>query len=149
MDAVVHYGTPLIDDPNRINDVTAIGLDEVLFCRSRPFKRRAWSTQVVDVARGQLLDIAPGRHAASTRAWFTALDGNSRRLLRQCRDRAILGPNANRAPRPEAMVHRTRVELVNALFEYLEIFHNRQRRHSSIGMLTPIEFENQHHTRTA
>jgi putative transposase len=44
---------------------------------------------------------------------------------------------------------RTRVELANAIFEYLEIFHNRQRRHSSIGMLTPIEFETQHHTRTA
>jgi transposase InsO family protein len=35
----------------------------------------------------------------------------------------------------------TRVELANAIFEYLEIFHNRQRRHSSLGMLTPIEFE--------
>jgi transposase InsO family protein len=36
---------------------------------------------------------------------------------------------------------RTRLELANAIFEYLEIFHNRQRRHSSIGMLTPIEYE--------
>ena len=35
----------------------------------------------------------------------------------------------------------TRLELATALFEYLEIFHNRQRRHSSLGMLTPIEFE--------
>jgi len=25
--------------------------------------------------------------------------------------------------------------------EYLEIFHNRTRRHSSLGMLTPIEYE--------
>jgi hypothetical protein len=32
---------------------------------------------------------------------------------------------------------RTRVELANAIFEYLEIFHNRQRRHSALGMLTP------------
>ena len=70
MDAVVHYGTPLIDDPNRIGSVTAVGLDEVLFCRSGPFKHRAWSTQVVDVARGQLLDVVPGRDAASTCAWF-------------------------------------------------------------------------------
>ena len=37
---------------------------------------------------------------------------------------------------------RTRVELANAIFEYLEIFHNRQRRHSALGMLTPVEFEN-------
>jgi transposase InsO family protein len=38
---------------------------------------------------------------------------------------------------------RTRVELANAIFEYLEVFHNRQRRHSALGMLTPIEFEAQ------
>jgi putative transposase len=35
----------------------------------------------------------------------------------------------------------TRVELASAIFEYLEIFHNRQRRHSSLSMLTPVEFE--------
>jgi transposase InsO family protein len=35
----------------------------------------------------------------------------------------------------------TRLELSTALFEYLELFHNRQRRHSSLGMLTPVEFE--------
>ena len=35
----------------------------------------------------------------------------------------------------------TRVELANAMFEYLEIFHNRQRRHSALGMHTPIEYE--------
>lgn len=70
MDAVIHYGTPLIEDPHRIGSVTAIGLDEVLFCRFGPFKQRAWSTQVVDVARGQLLDVVPGRDAASTCAWF-------------------------------------------------------------------------------
>ena len=36
---------------------------------------------------------------------------------------------------------RTRLELANALFEYLEIFHNRRRRHSALGMLTPVEYE--------
>jgi transposase InsO family protein len=36
---------------------------------------------------------------------------------------------------------RTRLQLANALFEYLEVFHNRTRRHSALGMLTPIEFE--------
>jgi putative transposase len=42
---------------------------------------------------------------------------------------------------------RTRVELANAIFEYLEIFHNRQRRHSAIGMRTPIEYEMLHQSR--
>ena len=44
---------------------------------------------------------------------------------------------------------RTRVELANAIFDYLEIFHNRQRRHSSQGMLTPVEFEARRQPTTA
>ena len=40
---------------------------------------------------------------------------------------------------------RTRIELANAIFEYLEIFHNRQRRHSALGRRTPIEYERIHH----
>jgi putative transposase len=36
---------------------------------------------------------------------------------------------------------RTRIELANAIVEYLEIVHHRQRRHSALGMLSPIEFE--------
>ncbi|NRI67673.1 hypothetical protein FEZ60_19310 [Rhodococcus sp. MS16] len=39
---------------------------------------------------------------------------------------------------------RTRVELANVIFEYLEIFHDRQHRHSSLGMRTPIEYEMEH-----
>lgn len=35
----------------------------------------------------------------------------------------------------------TRLELANAIFEYLEIWHNRKRRHSQLGWLAPIEFE--------
>ncbi|MCT7352190.1 hypothetical protein N4P33_08380 [Streptomyces sp. 15-116A] len=33
------------------------------------------------------------------------------------------------------------MELSTAPFEYLEIFHNRQRRHSALGMLSPVEYE--------
>ena len=32
----------------------------------------------------------------------------------------------------------TRLELANAIFEYLEIWHNRNRRHSQLGWLTPM-----------
>jgi transposase len=72
MDAVVHFGTPLIDDPNRFGDVDAIGLDETLFCRQGRWRTQSWSTQIADVARGQLLDIVPGREAAPSCAWFAA-----------------------------------------------------------------------------
>ena len=39
---------------------------------------------------------------------------------------------------------KTRVELANAIFEYIESFHNNRRRHSALNMLTPVEFEEFH-----
>lgn len=39
---------------------------------------------------------------------------------------------------------RARVELANAIFEYIESFHNPRRRHSSLNMLSPVEFEELH-----
>ena len=41
---------------------------------------------------------------------------------------------------------KTRVELANATYEHLEISHSPQRRHSGLGMLTPIEFEKRYLT---
>jgi transposase len=70
MDAVNHHGRALIDDPNRVGKTVAVGFDEVLFCGEGKFKHRLWSTQVVDVARSQLLDVVPGRDAASCCRWF-------------------------------------------------------------------------------
>lgn len=36
---------------------------------------------------------------------------------------------------------RTRSEAKSSLFDYIELFYNRQRLHSSIGYLSPVEFE--------
>ena len=36
---------------------------------------------------------------------------------------------------------RTRVDLANAVFEYIKIFYNRLRRHSKLGYVSPIEHE--------
>jgi putative transposase len=41
-----------------------------------------------------------------------------------------------------------RIELANAIFAYLEIFHNRQRRHSALGW-QPAEYEKLHATDVA
>ncbi len=35
----------------------------------------------------------------------------------------------------------SRLELQSAVFEYIEAFYNRQRRHSTLGMLSPIAYE--------
>ncbi len=44
------------------------------------------------------------------------------------------------------LVHRrswpTRHELTSEVFEYIEAFYNRQRRHSTLGMLSPSDYEN-------
>jgi len=69
-DAVIAYGTALVDDPARIGEVTALGLDEVLFARLGRWRTQHWSTQLVDVRRGQLLDVVPGRNAAGPSAWL-------------------------------------------------------------------------------
>lgn len=37
----------------------------------------------------------------------------------------------------------TRAEANEAIFEYIEIFYNRQRLHSSNNYMSPVEFENQ------
>ena len=40
------------------------------FCRRGRFAQRAWSTSIVDVARGQLLDMVPGRTADGPARWL-------------------------------------------------------------------------------
>jgi len=39
---------------------------------------------------------------------------------------------------------KTRVELSNAIFEFIEVFYNRRRRHSQLDYQSPIEFERAH-----
>jgi transposase InsO family protein len=43
---------------------------------------------------------------------------------------------------------RTKMELALAMAEYIEHFYNSNRRHSSLGYLTPNEFEDLHSTTT-
>lgn len=36
---------------------------------------------------------------------------------------------------------RTRIELANAIFDYIEAFYNRSRRHSAIQWHSPVNYE--------
>ena len=78
MDAVVIYGTPLIEDPHRFGTVPAVGLDETLFARAGPFRHQLWSTQIVDVG-----DAARGPPARSHHPPVAGPDRRLAPLLRQ------------------------------------------------------------------
>jgi transposase len=70
-DAVIAYGHALLDaDVERVGAVAALGVDEVLFARQGRWRTPAWSTSIVDVARGQLLDVIEGRSAAGLCGWL-------------------------------------------------------------------------------
>jgi putative transposase len=46
------------------------------------------------------------------------------------------------------LIHRrawpTRADLRTEVFDYIEVFYNRQRRHRSLGMLSPTQFKTSH-----
>jgi hypothetical protein len=71
-DAVIAYGSVLVDDPGRIGSPTAVGLDETLFVREGPRRRQRWSTSIVDVRAGVLLDVVAGRDSAGACRWLAA-----------------------------------------------------------------------------
>ena len=71
-DAVIAYGTPLVEDPDHIGAVSALGLDETLFCRRGRWRTQQWCTSIVDVSPGhtQLLDVVAGRSATGPSRWL-------------------------------------------------------------------------------
>ena len=67
------------------------------------------------------------------------VDGLNRATATTTEDRIILGRMQTELLNRKRW--KARIELANAIFDYLEIFHNSQRRHSALGMRIPIEFE--------
>ena len=69
--SVRRWGSALLAaDTERISRVHALGLDEHLMWRRGRFRARAWATSIVDVGRGQLLDIVAGRTAEAPKRWL-------------------------------------------------------------------------------
>ena len=80
-DAVLAYGAKLVDDPDRIGSVTALGLDETLFVKRGKWRHKQWSTSIVDVRAGQLLDVVEGRDAAPATRWLADRDPSWREQI--------------------------------------------------------------------
>jgi transposase len=78
MNAVRERGVPLVDDPARLDGVTALGLDETAFLKANRFHHTTYVTGMVDVRTGRLLDIVHNRTAAAVSTW---LDGYEKAWL--------------------------------------------------------------------
>ncbi|WP_308259594.1 transposase [Pseudonocardia sp. H11422] len=68
-------GRPQVDDPARLDEVTAIGVDEHAWQRARAGRPAQYATGIVDLTPGRparLLDLVPGRTGAALRTWLAA-----------------------------------------------------------------------------
>ena len=70
MAAVWDYGRPRIDDPRRVTETIALGLDEVAFLRANASRHTTFATNFVDLVRGRLLDVVAGRSGRAVHAWL-------------------------------------------------------------------------------
>ncbi|MBW3576030.1 MAG: integrase core domain-containing protein [Actinobacteria bacterium] len=61
------------------------------------------------------------------------------RCVRQRRGRSFWG--RMRTELLNTRKWRTRIELSTKIFDWIEVFYNRTRRHSSLGMLAPVAYE--------
>ncbi len=87
--------------------------------------------------------------AANTSAWRSAAPrlrpGLPTRWAPAATPMTTRSPRRTSPPSRRELVRRrrrpARLELQSAVFEYIEAFYNRQRRHSTLGMLSPAAFE--------
>ena len=107
MAAVHRWGQALLDaDRDRLDGVTALGLDEILMFRRGRFRHKHWGTTLVDARRGRLLDIVPGRSAAEAQHWLSARPPGWRARIRWA-VMDLSGPYRKTAR--EALPHATQV----------------------------------------
>ena len=83
MAAVHRWGGALLEaDMARLEEVTALGLDEIVLFRRGRYREKHWGTTIVDTRRGKLLDIVPGRSAQGATRWIEARSPRRRRRVR-------------------------------------------------------------------
>ena len=72
MGAVRRYGTPLVDDPARLEGVNGLGVDETAFLRANARHSTTYVTGMVDVRAARLLDVTLGRSGPVLAQWVQA-----------------------------------------------------------------------------
>jgi transposase len=72
MRAVRDYGTPLLEDPTRLDGVATLGLDETSFLKATRRAPTRYVTGLVDLEQGRLLDLVADRTRAAVAGWLGA-----------------------------------------------------------------------------
>lgn len=77
MRGIVEYGTPLVEDPTRLADVTHVGVDETVFLSGNGEHSTLFATGMVDTrpssgGPARLLDVVPGRSGRAVTGWLDA-----------------------------------------------------------------------------
>ena len=70
MAAVMFYGGPLIDDPERLKTVNQLGVDETVFQSAGIGRRRSFVTAVSDLEARKVLDVFEGRERVDPANWL-------------------------------------------------------------------------------
>jgi transposase len=71
MNCVRRHGEPLVDDPSRLDNLGALGIDEHKMLSANGEHHTLYVTCFVDVLCGRLLDIARGRNADDVGYWLS------------------------------------------------------------------------------
>lgn len=70
-DAVTTYGAALLAaDRKRLNQTSAIGLDETSFVKTGEYRHTSFATTVADVENHQIIDILPTREYTDVAGWI-------------------------------------------------------------------------------
>jgi transposase len=73
MAAVEEYGRPLVDDPDRLDGVHTLGVDETAFLAATPTAGTVFATGIVALnGRARLLDVVEGRSGKALCDWVSA-----------------------------------------------------------------------------
>ena len=71
MGCVRRHGTPLVEDPERIEGVRALGVDEHKMLSANQHRHTLYAMSFVDMKRGILLDVVRGRKADDVDYWLS------------------------------------------------------------------------------
>jgi transposase len=70
MRAVAEHGTPLVEDPTRLDGVAGLGLDETSFLKATRLAPTRYVTGLVDLEGGRLLEVVADRTRAAVAGWL-------------------------------------------------------------------------------